>query len=69
VLVAKEFSTGHEEIIGKISIREMVKKYCLMIFVFVPILFFGPAEVIDEDIEQDIEKRVYFCAVGLLILV
>ena len=50
MLVSKEFCAAKEQIIGKISIRQMVYKHNLIIFVFVLILLLGSAKIVDEHI-------------------
>jgi hypothetical protein len=48
MLISKEFCAAKEQIIGKISIRQMMHKNCLIMFVFVFVFLFRSAKIVDE---------------------
>lgn len=45
-----------------------MNKYSLMMFVLVLVLLLSPAEIVEEDIQQNIEKRVNFLLIRLPIV-
>lgn len=68
MLVAVELSAGDKEVVGKVSIREVMNKYSLVMLVLVPVLLLSSAEIVEEDVDQDVEKRADFLLVGLSVL-
>lgn len=45
-----------------------MNKHSLMILVLVLVLLLSPAEIVEEDVEQDVEKGTDFLLVGLSVL-
>lgn len=48
MFISKKFCAAKEQIIGKISIWQMMNKHGLIMFVFVFVFLFSSAKIVDE---------------------